>query len=63
MSRIYFVRFVHSGLSIRGDIVRWVRNDTTLPVTLEGTIRHVSAVPLTVDDALVVADILFLSFG
>ncbi len=36
---------------------------TTLPVTVDDIARHVGAVSQTIDDALVVADMPFLSFG
>ncbi|WP_049926839.1 3-methyl-2-oxobutanoate hydroxymethyltransferase [Halopiger goleimassiliensis] len=37
--------------------------ETTLPVTVDDMVRHVSAVSRAIDDALVVADMPFLSFG
>ncbi|MFP8958796.1 3-methyl-2-oxobutanoate hydroxymethyltransferase [Natrialbaceae archaeon A-CW3] len=37
--------------------------ETTLPVTVEDTLRHVGAVVRATEDALVVADMPFLSFG
>ncbi|PSQ12563.1 3-methyl-2-oxobutanoate hydroxymethyltransferase [Halobacteriales archaeon QS_7_69_60] len=37
--------------------------DSTLPVTVEETASHTAAVARTVDDALVVADMPFLSYG
>ena len=38
-------------------------HETTLPVTVEDMIRHTSAVSSATDEALVVADMPFLSFG
>ncbi|ADD04294.1 3-methyl-2-oxobutanoate hydroxymethyltransferase [Natrialba magadii ATCC 43099] len=38
-------------------------HDTTLPVTVDDMARHVGAVTRATDDALVVADMPFLSFG
>ncbi|WP_137288368.1 3-methyl-2-oxobutanoate hydroxymethyltransferase [Natronorubrum halophilum] len=38
-------------------------HETTVPVTVDGIAHHVGAVSRAVDDALVVADMPFLSFG
>ncbi|SIR58948.1 3-methyl-2-oxobutanoate hydroxymethyltransferase [Natronorubrum thiooxidans] len=38
-------------------------HETTVPVTVDGMAHHVGAVSRAVDDALVVADMPFLSFG